>query len=109
MKLPQRIVDNLNPEYVNAVFKLLNSLSDSRLNDNNLFKFKICLSGYDGDFDNQEERDTAISTLNCSYNHLSALQKKIVLRTLERGQINYNVNTYLDLYLKEIDALIAKG
>lgn len=108
MKIPQRIIDNLNPAFADTVFKLLNKLSDFRLNDDNMFRFKTSLCSYDGNFKNQDEKFKAISTLNESFNLLSTLQKKIALKTLQRAQMNYNIDSYLNLYIDEMDKLITK-
>ena len=108
MKLPKSITDNLNPSFADAVFKLLNKILDIRINDDNMFKFKTRLNEYDGNFKNQDERDKAIDALNKAYNLLSILQKKVVLRTVRRAQMNSNIDSYMDLYIKEVDILITK-
>lgn len=108
MKLPKTITDNLNPSFADAVFKLLNTISDVRLNDDNLFKFKTRLNEYDGNFKNQDEKDKAIDALNKAYNLLSTLQKKIVFKAVRRALMSYNVDSYMDLYIKEVDILITK-
>ena len=106
-KLPQIITENLNFKYADAVFELLNRITDSRINDANMNLFMTSLSDNDGRSNDPNDRIKGTIKINDAYSKLSILQQKIVKRTFETAIMNYDTLP-LDKYLGEMELLISK-
>lgn len=106
--LPQIITGNINDRYVDKVFHLLGMITDSRVMNNKMDDFKICLTDNDVDARNEEQLTNQTISLNNSYSKLDMLQKKIINRTFEIAIANNDIESVKDKYLMEISLLIKK-
>ena len=107
-KMPQIITSNLTNRIVDAVFRLLNEISDTQVKDEHMNQFLTNLSCFDGESTNFEERVKGTCIINRYYSNLSLLQKKIVNRTFEIVIMSSDINIVLEKYLYEMDKLISK-
>lgn len=104
--LPQIITSNINERYVDKAFLLLGMIKDTRVMDNKMNDFKICLTDNDDGTKDVELIKKQTMSLNDSYSRLNILQKKIINRTLETALAINNIDSIRDKYLMEINTLI---
>lgn len=109
IRLPQIITSNLNETIVNRVFDLLNMIESSRVMNEKMKEFQICLDDNDdGTRDDNIIIKQTIS-LNNSYSKLDLLQKKILNRTFEIAIMgDTGIEDVKRKYISEIELLIKK-